>query len=389
MTILGMQTIKRIAYALGLLLIIFGVLVALKYPEQKVKQARLDFEVSSPEDIIEKHAELIEEDRKLLEGFDFFRGSRGIKDAGPFLNQLVYFDGYGPSKINLPKDLERNLKDKNWVALEPDFKSLALDFTWMEKLHQYDFWAPDMNNPYFKAEDRPLLYGLPMPGYMELTNWAKLRLIHGRKTQTMQKALSDVRHLARLIYTNDYLVSSMVAIALLRHEATFVQNYNRKIMGDWKTIPLEVLSRAKRYLWGIAEMVDPRISDETYERFAGGNVGQCQMISEGMMENLIIRDHLPSTYPKALKRFDETVKNSLKFCRKSIVHLMWGDPDWKVSGKNVDYEKSLVKPENESDWKWKILMIHPRVEEYYAFHMLTFSAPNYLRLYQESAPKTE
>ncbi len=384
-----MQTFKRVAYAVVLLLFIFFVLIALKYPEQRTKQARLDYEVSSPEDSILKFAELIEEDRKILEGHEFFRGSKGERDAGPFLNKIVYFDNFGPSKINLPKDLQRQLKDRNWVALEPDFKTLNLDFSWMAKLHEFDYWSPDMNNPYFKAEDRPLLYGLALPGYMELTNWAKLRLIHGRKSQTMQKALSDVRQLARLIYTNDYLVSSMVAIALLRHEATFVQNYNPKIMGDWKTVPMDVLSRAKRYLWGLPEMVDPRLSDETYERFTQTNVGQCQMISEGMAKNIIVRDHLADTYPKVVKRFDETVKKSLETCRKSIVHLMWNDPEWKVFGKDVDYEKSLVKPENESDWKWKILMIHPRVEEYYAFNMLTISAPNYLRQYQESAAKSE
>ncbi len=384
-----MQTFKRIAYAAVIILFIFLVLVSLKYPEQKAKQAKLDYEVSSPEEQILKVADTIDEDLKILAEYGFFRGSKGEKDAGPFLNKLVYFDNFGPSKINLPKELEIQLKDKNWVALEPDFKTLNLDFTWMEKLHEYDHWSPDMNNPHFKAEDKPTLYGLALPGYMELTNWAKLRLIQGRKTQNIQKALSDVRQLARLIYTNDYLVSSMVAIALLRHEGTFVQNYNPKIFGGWKTIPVDVLSRAKRYHWGLPEMVDPRLSDETYERFTGGNVGKCQMISEGMSKNIIVRDHLKTTYPKAVKRFDETVKNSLKTCRNSIVHLMWNDPSWKVFGKDVDYEKSLVKPENESDWKWKILMIHPRVEEFYAFNMLTISAPNYLRQYQESASKSE
>jgi len=389
MTISGMQTFKRVAYALVIILFIFLVLVAIKYPEQKVKQAKLDYEVSSPEEQILKYAAEIEADRKLLEGYEFFRGSKGEKDAGPFLNNLVYFDNFGPSKIDLPNGLETHLKDKNWIALEPDFKELNLDFSWMEKLHEYDYWAPDANNPHFKAEDKPLLFAIPLPGYMELTNWAKLRLIHGRKTGTMQKALSDVRQLARLIYTNDYLVSSMVAIALLRHEAAFVQNYNPKIFGNWKTIPIDVLSHAKRYHWALPEMVDPRLSDETYERFSTTNVGQCQMISEGMAKNIILRDHLKTTYTKAINRFDVTVKKSLETCRKSIVHFMWNDTEWKITAKDTDYAKSLVKPENESDWKWKILMIHPRVEEYYAFNMLMISAPNYLKEYQKSEAKSE
>lgn len=369
----------------GILFLIFVILVAWKYPEQQMKKAKLDFEVLSPEDQILKHEAQFLADRKLIENYEIFRGSKGLKDAGPYLNPLVRWDNQGPSKLQLPKDLSEKLKDKDWVAFEPDFKTLKLDFTWMEKLSEFDHWAADLNNQYITISDRPLLQEIPFPGYMELTNWAKLRLIHGRKTQTMVKALEEVRQLTRLIFTNDYLVSSTVAVAILRHEGNFVQNYNPKIFGAWKTIPDEALVAAKRYFWGISEMVDPRLSNEVYERFSGADVGKCQMISEGMMKNLIVRDHLKMTYPGAIKRFNETVKNSLNLCRKSLVHMMWEDPEWTVFGRNLKYEKSLVKPENESDWKWKLLMIHPRVEEYFALTMLSISAPNYLRQYEEFA----
>ena len=384
-----MQTFKRIALVSGILLLIFVILVAWKYPEQQMKKAKIDYEVQSPEDQILKHEAQILEDRKIIESYEIFRGSKGSKDAGPYLNPLVHWDNQGPSKLQLPKELSEKLKDKDWVAHEPDFKTLKLDFTWMEKLSEFDHWSADLNNTHIKITERPLLNDLPFPGYMELTNWAKLRLIHGRKTQTMQKALSEVRQLTRLIFTNDYLVSSTVAVAILRHEGKFVQNYNPKIFGDWKTIPDEALVAAKRYFWAMPEMVDPRLSDEVYERFSGADVGKCQMISEGMMKNLIVRDHLENTYPGVIKRFNETVKNSLNHCRKSLVHMMWEDPAWTVFGTNVKYEKSLVKPENESDWKWKTLMFHPRVDEYFGLAMLSFSAPNYLRQYEEFAEKNK
>lgn len=384
-----MQTVKRVSLVALILLFIFIVLVAIKYPEQKSKQAKLDYEVQSPEEQILKFAELIEEDRKALETVEFFRGSKGTKDAGPFLNPLVNWDGKMPSKLELAKELTHQLKDKNWVALEPNFKDYELDFSWMAKLHEFDHWSADQNNPLIDPAAKPMLQDLPFPGYMELTNWAKLRLIHGRKTQTMMQALADVRQLARLIYTNDYLVSSMVAVAFLRNENAFIQIYNPKIFSGWKTIPEETLVRARRYFWALPELVDPRLSDETYERFVGSNVGQCQMISEGMMKNLIVRDHLKKVYPAVVKRFDTTVKNSLNSCRKSLVHEMWNDPQWTVFGKDIQYEKSLVKPENESDWKWKLLMINPRVEELFAFSMMSIATPNYLKHYQEVATKSE
>ena len=377
-----MQTFKRIAYVAGILLLIFIALVAWKLPEQKVRQAKLDYEVTSPEENLLKYESMIMEDRAVLEKEEFFRGSRGEKDAGPYLNSIVHWDGQGPSKIQLPREVSDKLREKDWVSYEPDFKTLNLDFTWMEKLNEFDHWASDQNNPYINLAERPMFQSIPFPGYMELTNWAKLRLIHGRKTKTLPKALADVRQLARLIYTNDYLVSSMVAIAILRHEGKFT-------LKGWNSIPEDVLVRAKRYFWATAEMVDPRLTDETYQRFSGIIVGQCQMISEGMNKNIIIRDHLQKVYPGVVKRFDETVKNSLNNCRKSLVHIMWNDPQWKAFGERVEYAKSLVKPENESEMQWKVLMISPRIEEYFAFTSISLSTGSYLRQYQELAPKSE
>ncbi len=344
-----MQTFKRIAYVVGILLLIFVALVAWKFPEQKVRQAKLDFEVSSPEENLLKLEPMITEDRAVMEQEPFFRGSRGEKDAGPYLNAIVHWDGFGPSKIQLPKEVSDNLRDKNWVAYEPDFKALKLDFAWMEKLADFDHWASDDNNPHIKPSERPVFQTMTFPGYMELTNWAKLRLIHGRKTQTMPKALAEVRQLARLIYTNDYLVSAMVAVAILRHEGKFVQNYNPKIFGNWKTIPEDTLLRAKRYFWAMPELVDPRLTDDTYQRFSAFSAGKCQMISEGVFKNIMIRDHLQKMYPGVVKRFDESIKSSLSTCRKSLVHVMWNDPQWKVFGDRPEYAKSLVKPENESE----------------------------------------
>lgn len=384
-----MQNLKRIFYVVGILLLVAVGLFVWKYPQQIVRQAKLDYEVTSPEENLLKFEAQILEDRAVVEKENFFRGSLGQKDAGPYLNPLVHWDGQGPSKIQLPKEVEEKLRDKDWVAYEPDFNTLTLDFTWMEKLHEYDHWGSDQNNSFINMAQRPQFQSVPFPGYMELTNWAKLRLIHGRKTKTMLKALADVRHLARLIFTNDYLVSSMVAVAILRHEGKFVQNYNKLISAGWVTIPDDVLVRAKRYFWSMAENVDPRLSDKTYQRFSGDIVGKCQMISEGMMKNIIIRDHLPKVYPEVVKRFDETLKSSLTGCRKSLVHFMWSDPEWKVFGRQPDYKKSLVKPENESEMKWNVLMISPRINEYFALTMLTVSSPNYLRQYQELEPKSE
>lgn len=378
-----MQTFTRVSLVVLVFALIFAVMVAQKLPDQMVKVAQLDYEVQSPEENLLDHQKAILEDRFALERIPFFRGSKGEKDAGPFLNPLVPWERDRKSSLVLSEELTKKLNDHDWVALNLDFDALKLDFSWMKKLQDYDYWAPDFNNPRIKIEERPGLSQLPFPDYRILTNWGKLRLIHGRKTKTMPQALKEVRQLARLIYTNDFLVSSVVSIAMLRNEAAFVKAYNPKIFEGWQTIPEEDLVRAKRYFWAMPLFVDPRLTLETYERLSAGNVGQCQMISEGMMPNLILRDHLHKVYPAILRRFDQTVMRSLENCRQALAHVIWTDHSWKALGSHPDYEESLVKPENESEWKWKFLMIHPRVEQYHAFFLLSVAGPDYLKFYRE------
>lgn len=384
-----MKTLYRVLLGALALLLIFGVLVYWKYPEQVTKRIRMDYEVESPEEELLKYETQILADRALLEKYEIFRGSRGEKDAGPMLNPMVNWERESGGALTLPKEVKEKLNDKDWVAYAPDFKALGLDFSWMAKLHDFDHWALHENNARVDRSQKPSLMEIPFPNYRELTHWAKLRLIHGRLTQTLPQALRDVRHLVRLIFTNDSLISSVVAQGILGVEGQFVQSVNPKIVGGWKTIPQDVLQTAKRYFWAQPTFVDPRLSNETYERFSGGDVGKCQMVSEGNLPNLIVRDHLRMTYPGPLRRFDGTVKNSLTICRKSLAHEAWLDPSWKVFGKGSPFEDALLKAENESDWKRKILAIHPRAEDIFGFIMLRDSTPNYLKYYGELPPKKE
>jgi hypothetical protein len=360
-----MNTFKRIAAVFGLMLLITILMAAVKLPEVEVKRQKVDYEVQNPEERILKHEAQFLADKKLVESDPFFRGSKGESDAGPYLNPML-------AKLAIPKEIQKELQNRNWVQYKPDFKKLMLDFSWMKELAKYDYWAPDLNNPEIDPKSHPNITMLPLPEYSHLISWARLRLKQGKLTNDMKNAQAEVRHLARLIYTNDYLVSSMVAITILKSESMFLQKERS-----------EVVEAARRYLWGVAEIVDPRVSDETYGRLTEGNVGKCQMITEGALRNLIVRDELQNMYPNDIKRFDETVKNSLKYCRKSLVHMMWEDPQWKFLPVKVDYAESFVKPENESNWKWNFLMILPRMREIYAFQLLSNVAPNYFRQYEE------
>jgi hypothetical protein len=382
-----MKTFKTAAAVLGLIAFITIVLAIFKLPGVELKKARVEYEVQNPESQILGLEQKIMEDREILSHYPIFRGSKGEKDAGPFLNPLVSFldKDKGQAKLALPVKVRDELKTKDWINYHPDFKSLNLDFSWMKKLHEFEYWAPEFHNPLIDPKKRPMLSTLPLPFYGDLIQWAKLRLIYGLEKKDLPEALTDVHQLARLIFTNDFLLSSMVTVNILRNETRFLKKYRPSLI----SFSEDHLERAKRYFYGMPQFVDPRLSDETYRRFSETSVGQCQMISEGVIANHLLRDELKSVYPDEVKRFDETMKSTLSSCRKSLVHLLWEDPQWKAIPERYSYEDANVKPENDSNWKWIFLKVFPEGREILALHLQSIWKPNFLGRYEKSEVKSE
>lgn len=277
----------------------------------------------SPEQDLKKHEKEILADRAVLDKYAIFNPSKGIKDAGPYLNARIHWtigDIHHQGDLVLPDFVHKEM-GKDWINKKPLFKKMGLKFDWMKELHQFDYWNPEENSPAYPKDKKYTTYSYPIPTYKDLVTWAKLRLLYGRETGDLISAFKDVRHLTRLIFTNDYFVSNMVAVNMLELE-------NEIHEGNWEIIPKDVLMRAKRYFRALPAMVDARLSDETFTTMANTSVGQCPMIVEGLMSYVSMRDLLQDELKVSFKRMDWLVKSSQEKCRTTIVHQMWNDPTW-------------------------------------------------------------
>jgi hypothetical protein len=54
------------------------------------------------------------------------------------------------------------------------------------------------------------------PNLVALVDLAKFRLLHGLRTNDVLPAPTEVRHLARLVYSDETLINTVLAIGILR-----------------------------------------------------------------------------------------------------------------------------------------------------------------------------
>jgi len=266
---------------------------------------------------------VVEEDRKILSQYSIFKPSLGTKDAGSFLNPKIHWpfgEIHHQGELVLPEFVHREMSS-DWTNKKPLFKKMGLNFGWMNELHQFDYWDVEKNTPVFVAGEKYLTYSYPSPSYKDLVTWSKLRLLYGKETGKMLEAFKDVRHLARLIWTNDTLLSTMITISLLQLENDIHQ-------GNWEIIPQEVIMRAKRYFYDLPLLVDPRLSDSDFYKLDSDNPGICPMINEGMMKYISMRDLLKDELHDEYERMNNLVTKTKSICRNSIVYEMWADPTW-------------------------------------------------------------
>ncbi len=93
---------------------------------------------------------------------------------------------------------------------------------------------------------------MALPNFGHLIDLAKARLLRGLAEKRPREALTDVRQLARLVYSTETLLGSMVAISILRMER---EAFEAAVAGrllrpaDWQPLSEELLVRAKRGLY--------------------------------------------------------------------------------------------------------------------------------------------
>jgi hypothetical protein len=147
------------------------------------------------------------------------RSSR-TRDAAAFTAPLIDYEkplDDPPGRLHLPDELRERITSygSEWPTRITDGDLAGLDFSWMAAIAQFDHWTVLGAG---RLRDVPVrnVFRDPIPNYVSLMLWSKLRFALGFRRGELAAASAEVRHLADLIQSQGILLAEMVAVALRR-----------------------------------------------------------------------------------------------------------------------------------------------------------------------------
>lgn len=125
----------------------------------------------------------------------------------------------------------------------------GLDFSWMKDIQQFDHWSL-AHSPTSELAADTTFFEAPIPNFIVMQNWAKLRLVKGRTEGDLQTASVEVRHLADLCGSTGTLVGEMIRVAILGIERGFIEEHHLAYA------PAMSWTEAQRMRWASFAAVD-------------------------------------------------------------------------------------------------------------------------------------
>jgi hypothetical protein len=237
---MGLQGRKRLnRVAIGAVLWGLVVVVGL-ICHQVVLDRQLEV-ISAEEYLTQAQLDRLIEDQRLISESGVFPEGSQSRDAGPLLNPHIKLHGgtvaqqtaidppwWGGAEVYAqvkgPRGKGRPAPDARPWLVAPETMP-AGDLSLTAALLEFDHW--ETSGPggryaeYLQTAAHPFHADSPIPNLVDLQTLARLRLARGLASpdgEDMLPALRQVRHLARLTYSTEHLIASMVANAILSIE---------------------------------------------------------------------------------------------------------------------------------------------------------------------------
>lgn len=239
---------------------------------------------------------LCEESAKLREHPPMQTLDGSEHDAAQFMADLIDYESpldQPPGKLHLPAELAARLggvgpqgNQSDWGVRITSADLAALDFSWLTSLAQFDHWsvlaAGRLRD--FPASD---FFSTPIPNYISLTQWVKLRFALARRRGDHAVAASEVRHLAALLLTQHLLIADMIAVAIYRTDDAarhFAAAAGADVSG-WPPVDLAGLDRFRQVDFASMYFTYPGVKPETLRKAVACVSTSCTSLLEGAGAN--------------------------------------------------------------------------------------------------------
>ena len=209
------------------------------------------------------------------------------RDAAVFMAPLADYEkplDQPPGKLHLPDELRQRIGSygAEWPARIDPRDAAGLDFSWLTALQQFDHWSVLAAG---RLRDLPPGNAMrdPIPNYASLMAWAKLRLALSIRSGDALAASAEVRHLADLIRSQQYLIGEMVGLALYRFDAqarAAAVAAGASVDG-WPQADPAQLDRYRATAFSSLYFTYPGVNPETVKKAVACTPAPCSALLEG------------------------------------------------------------------------------------------------------------
>jgi len=193
-----------------------------------------------------------------------------------------------PGRLHLPDDLTGRIRayDADWISRITDRDLAGFDFSWLPALAQFDHWsvlgAGRLRD--YKPGD---FFREPIPNYLSLQLWSKLRYALGLRRGDLAAASAEVRHLADLLRTQGILIAEMIAVALYRldaraRDAAAAAGFD---VSAWVAPDPDQLLRHRETMFAGMFFTYPGVDSETVKKAVECLPSPCPALLEGVGAN--------------------------------------------------------------------------------------------------------
>jgi hypothetical protein len=241
-----------------------------------------------------KHVDRFCEDSKKLAGTHQLTDPPRTRDAATYLGVRVDWEDGRTGLLHLPDALQQHVRElapNTWpTALTPsDWR--GLDFQWMQALLSYDAWSLSVDGPLHNQDSIDFLTA-PIPNFIQLQTWAKLRLAMAlTSTHDLPQASLEIRHLGDLIASTGSTVGEHIRIVLLRFVRLAWE-------ASGQTSPEPVLSAddeqaARRVSFASPYFLFPGVPRAVREKALACAPVKCSLLMEALGAHTALRDFVP------------------------------------------------------------------------------------------------
>jgi hypothetical protein len=358
---------------------------------------------------IQKHKEAILKDLDLLSKNPLFPEIHFEKDAQEFLSQHVSWDG----KQILPLQDESHQKLKQWDPQNIRWDNAteikaqltnswldSIDTSWMDQLSQYDSWVwsthPKMFELINEAKNKnsieriEIFSSLPIPDLQELKKWTYIHFLQKYKHGHGQEGLNTLHHMAYLCHSAGFLVSQMMAVALLNVESKIEKSLNLK-----KTIAFtdEQVLAYRRVSWawtGIINAAWFNQWDPSFDPYLKQSSGLCAgtweetMGLEGLKDFFEPRAPLEYSFEKNFADGRALQTRLINMCHFKNYDVFRSEIPASVNPFIVDYSiLSAASQENSPSHHNNLNFARiPYLRRLIGLQIMTIATPNWTKLYE-------